>query len=257
MDTPSAYDGQSKCAHHQSSPVVDLRKMRRFAGGGRRSLVEDLPYRESPSGASTATRNVVIVMDAMKEFSREPLEWALAHVIRPGYVVTLLGVMPWLNLPLTVKTWLDIWTLNFEDLRAIKEWEAKGDTKYQKLRGIIQLCEKFGVKLQMKVAMGYPLRLVVLEQTMNLHATWAVFDRHHRKNRAFFAKRMPCNIVMMNNRGEVDMIKVRPMICRSDACTPSGSPATSVPAVHKVDISEELMQILHGNEETEKSGSKQ
>ncbi|XP_068667379.1 uncharacterized protein [Aristolochia californica] len=239
----------SKCID-QSSPVVDVRKMRRFTGG-RRSLVEDLRYRESPSTYS-ATRHVVIVMDAMKEFSREPLEWALAHVIRPGYVVTLLGVMPWLNLALTVKTWLDIWTLNFEELRAIKEWETKGDNKYQKLRGIIQLCQKFGVELQMKVAMGYPSKLMVLEQTTSLPATWVVFDRHHRRNRAFYAKRMPCNVVMMNNEGEADVIKVRPMICRSDTCTPSGSP-TTVHAVHKVDISEELQQILHENEETEKS----
>lgn len=29
----------------------------------------------------------------------------------------------------------------------------------------------------MKVVMGYPLRLVVLEQTSSLHATWVVFDR--------------------------------------------------------------------------------
>lgn len=64
----------------------------------RQPLVEDLRYQESPS-LHSATKHVAIVMDALKEFSPEPLLWALTHVLRPGYNVTLLGVMPWLNLP--------------------------------------------------------------------------------------------------------------------------------------------------------------
>lgn len=45
------------------------------------------------------TKHVVIVMDGMKEFTTEPLEWALENVINAGSTVTLLGVMPWLNIP--------------------------------------------------------------------------------------------------------------------------------------------------------------
>ncbi|KAL5997452.1 hypothetical protein ACLOJK_008382 [Asimina triloba] len=63
---------------------------------GKRMLVEDLEYERSPSSV-LESRNVVIVMDALKEFSTEALEWALAHIIKPGSVVTLIGAMPWLN----------------------------------------------------------------------------------------------------------------------------------------------------------------
>lgn len=31
---------------------------------------------------------------------------------------------------------------------------------------------------QIKVAMGYPVRSVVIEQIISLHATWVVFDRY-------------------------------------------------------------------------------
>jgi hypothetical protein len=38
-------------------------------------------------------------VDGMEEFTTEPLEWALKNVVVPGSVVTLVGVMPWLNIP--------------------------------------------------------------------------------------------------------------------------------------------------------------
>ena len=65
----------------------------------RRSLAEDLVFRDSPSFSGASSNHVVVVMDALRGFSMETLKWALAHVIKPGYLVTLLGVMPWLNLP--------------------------------------------------------------------------------------------------------------------------------------------------------------
>lgn len=54
---------------------------------------------QSLANSSSITNHVVIVMDAMKEFNSESLEWALKNVIATGSVITLLGVMPWLNIP--------------------------------------------------------------------------------------------------------------------------------------------------------------
>lgn len=51
------------------------------------------------SSSEAASRHVVVVMDGMEEFTTEPLEWALENVIMPGCVVTLIGAMPWLNIP--------------------------------------------------------------------------------------------------------------------------------------------------------------
>lgn len=55
-------------------------------------------YRGSPESMNI-TKHVLIVMDGMKEFTTEPLEWALENVINAGSTITLLGVMPWLNIP--------------------------------------------------------------------------------------------------------------------------------------------------------------
>lgn len=129
-------------------------------------------------------KHVVVVMDALKEFSMEPLEWVLKNVaIGSPCIVTLLGVMPWLNIPRTyihsfihfiinytyfffliiiykfvflyyyyyyyyivsAKTWSDIWSMDLEDLSLIKEW--KSDPKYQKVRTLLDLCQHYGVYL--------------------------------------------------------------------------------------------------------------
>ncbi|XP_061988185.1 uncharacterized protein LOC133706657 [Rosa rugosa] len=178
----------------------------------KRALLDDLLLQESPGSANTA-RHVIIVMDAMKEFNTAPLEWALEHVIKAGSVVILLGVMPWLNIPLSSKTWLDIWPVGLEELSAVKEKiEWKSDVKYLKLQAVVDLCKNYGVVLQKKVIMGYPSRLLVVEEIISFHAKWVVFDRHQKNDRKFYNGKLPCNMVMMNEEGEADMIKGRTMI---------------------------------------------
>lgn len=63
------------------------------------SLADDLrPMQDSPQG-SNPKKHVVVVMDGLEEFTTKPLEWALENLITSsGCVVTLLGVMPWLNI---------------------------------------------------------------------------------------------------------------------------------------------------------------
>lgn len=62
------------------------------------TLAEVFVPQGSPNSVNMV-KHVVIVMDALKGFSREPLQWALDHVIRTRCSLTLLGVMPWLPLP--------------------------------------------------------------------------------------------------------------------------------------------------------------
>lgn len=203
------------------------------------SLADVLVPRGSPSST-----HVVIVMDALRGFSWEPFLWALDHVTGTGYTITLLGVMPWIPLALSLKTWLDVWTFDLGDWSALKgrgEW--KNDQKSQKIRGIIQLCDQKGVVPCMKVAMGHPLKLVVLEQTTSLHATFVVIDRHLKKNKAFYADRLPSNAVIMNSDGGVDMLKIQSTDL--SCSTPEQSPATlNIPLPPQIMISEELSVLL-------------
>lgn len=146
-------------------------------------------------------KHVVVVMDALKEFSMEPLEWVLKNVaIGSPCIVTLLGVMPWLNIPRTyihsfihfiinytyfffliiiykfvflfyyyyyivsAKTWSDIWSMDLEDLSLIKEW--KSDPKYQKVRTLLDLCQHYGVYLfNLKNINCHTLKILIYKMT--------------------------------------------------------------------------------------------
>ncbi|XP_022772145.1 uncharacterized protein LOC111314793 [Durio zibethinus] len=69
----------------------------RFMGKNGSKLANDL----SSPGSANVPKHVVIVMDGLKEFTTELLEWVLEKIIAPGHIdiVTLLGFMPWLNIP--------------------------------------------------------------------------------------------------------------------------------------------------------------
>lgn len=92
----------------------------------------------------------------------------------------------------------------------------------------------------MKVVMGYPVRLVVLEQTTNLRATWIVFDRHHRKRRSFYKTRIPCNMVMMKEDGlHVDVLRDEPLLDSKEVpASAVSSWATGTPSTEMIDFLE-------------------
>ncbi|CAL5441471.1 unnamed protein product [Camellia sinensis] len=213
-------------------------------GGGKRTLAQDLIAVEESPGGLESTKNVVVVMDGLKEFTMDPLMWVLENIAHEAHcTITLLGVMPWLNIPLFSKTWSDIWTMDLEDLSAIKKkTKWKSDAKYQKIEQLINLCQQYGVKPQMRSEMGYPLQLLVVEQIISLHATLVVFDRHHQKYREYYAEKIPCSMVMMNEEGEVDMIKGKSHVENLENISEE-SPISSAPTT-KLMIAERLRKIF-------------
>ncbi|XP_008448679.1 uncharacterized protein LOC103490778 [Cucumis melo] len=188
-----------------------------MAGAGNEDMEDDTrtptptPTPTLSSTSEAANRHVVVVMDGMEEFTTHPLEWALDNVIKPGCLVTLVGAMPWLNIPLSSKTWLDIWPINLEEMSFEGvEREYISEAKYAKLEAVVSLCKKYGVVPQKKVVMGHPLRLLIVEKISSLHATWVVFDKHQRGNRSYYAKKIKSNMVMLREDGSVDMINREP-----------------------------------------------
>ncbi|KAJ8774462.1 hypothetical protein K2173_016908 [Erythroxylum novogranatense] len=199
---------------------ADMQNPLRTKKGGA-GLVEDRIQPKSSSSGRT-NKHVVVVMDGLKEFNAEPLQWALENVTSAGCRVTLLGAMPWLNIPLSTKTLQDVWYGEFEELSASNEnGELRRDARYQKLQAVLDLCQTFGVVPQKEIVMGFPLRTLVVEKITNLHATWVVFDRYQRKYREFFAEKIQCNMVMMNESGEADVIRGKSKIGMTEGESPA------------------------------------
>lgn len=166
---------------------------------------------ESPGSVDNPKR-ILIVMDALKEFSMELFEWVLRNFMFLGYrSIILLGITPWLNIPLSTKT--GIWAAaDLLDLSSAEDKaELMNDPKYQKIQQLIKMCRKYGVdKPEIRTGMGHPLRLLVAEQISSLEANLVVFDKHHdKKYIEYYAEKIPCNMVVVNNVGEVNLIKKR------------------------------------------------
>ncbi|KAL0409335.1 UNVERIFIED_CONTAM: hypothetical protein Sradi_1867900 [Sesamum radiatum] len=205
------------------------------------TLAEGVVLEESPASSDNPKR-VLVVMDALKEFSVELLEWVLKNFsFGDSSSITLLGIMPWLNIPLSAKTWSDIWSMNLEDLSTFQEKnEFKNDPKYQKVQRLVELCQQYGVVPEIKTEMGHPLRLLVVEQISSLHATLVIFDRHHdRKHIEYYAEKIPCNMLVVNDNGEVDLIKKRKYSSSEVDETPA-----SMDSRPKLAISEQLKKRL-------------
>ncbi|KAL8112667.1 uncharacterized protein LOC141667856 [Apium graveolens] len=135
-------------------------------------------------------RDVLIVMDGLKDPSMELLAWVLEHVISDGtWDITILQVLPWLNIPLCYKKWSEDVMMNIHNL-----------------------CRNNGVIPQVITLMGHPLRSLVVERIAALHPTLLVIDRHHdKKHIQFYAQKVRCNIVVaMNDRGEFELFNGRP-----------------------------------------------
>ncbi|KAL8238898.1 hypothetical protein R6Q59_015465 [Mikania micrantha] len=185
--------------HHHKQPTLNQH---------RKCLGYDFGPRESHE--QYKRKHVVIVMDAIKEFSVETLEWVLKNIaLDTCCKITLLGVKPWLTFVFSCKTETDIWTMNIKDLlnmRNTDEW--KNDIRGQKAQELVNLCLKYGVTPQIESGQGFPKRLLVLERIASAYAKWVVFDKHHNKKHIeYVAKKVPCNILVMNSNGEADMIK--------------------------------------------------
>lgn len=64
-----------------------------------RSLAQDYIFMNSP-GLYNLPKNAVIIMDGLKHPSMELLQWVLKYISSDGtWTITLLEVMPWLNIP--------------------------------------------------------------------------------------------------------------------------------------------------------------
>ncbi|XP_047975914.1 uncharacterized protein LOC125218313 [Salvia hispanica] len=149
-------------------------------------------------------------MDALKDFSMEILEWVLHNFsFDTSSKISILGITPYLNIPLSTKTWSDKWGMDLEDLvPLLQKNELNFDFKYQKLERLIHLCRKYGVVPEIRTEMGYPLQLRVIEQISTLHATLVVFDRYHdKKHIDYYAKKIRCNMLVVNHNGKAQLIK--------------------------------------------------
>ncbi|KAL0365925.1 UNVERIFIED_CONTAM: Proline-rich receptor-like protein kinase PERK14 [Sesamum radiatum] len=79
--------------------------------------------------------------------------------------------------------------------RAIEEdVSRKVDEYVHMLRHTAEECEAEGVNIEVKIAAGAPIKKVVVQEIVDLNSTWAIIDRHLRKELRFYLQHIPCKV---------------------------------------------------------------
>ncbi|KAL0391780.1 UNVERIFIED_CONTAM: Inactive protein kinase SELMODRAFT [Sesamum radiatum] len=146
-------------------------------------------------------RSIVIAFDATKVRDIQELKEIISNIslnddmIQEAATIKLLGVLHKVLHPMGFQIKIGPKSFVGAHFRAIEEdVSRKVDEYVRMLRDTAEECEAEGVNIEVKVAAGAPIKKVVVQEIVALNATWAIIDRHLRKELRFYLEHIPCKI---------------------------------------------------------------
>lgn len=138
---------------------------------------------------------VVVAIKAERDVSKDPLAWALTHVVRPGDCISLLAVFPdrtsgrrlW-NFPRLTGNCAGIEGGNLPE-RIVEISESCSQMA-------LQFNNQIQVKVRVKVVLGLPAGEVAAEAKRN-GATWVILDKKLKEEQKHCIEKLSCSIVVM------------------------------------------------------------
>ncbi|GLJ08280.1 hypothetical protein SUGI_0085530 [Cryptomeria japonica] len=178
----------------------------------------------SPDSGERIIKTVVVAMSALNKMDFSTLKWALHHVVQPGDTIALVGAHPWQSImDKDISVWADLWAFNEKDLKKIRLDEDWVHGKYPDTIQFMNLCREYGAKPQVLLAIGCK-KLTLLDKIINLRAAWVVFDRSLKKRADYYKKRIPCNIALVMDGNEVNILRTRCLFSNSFSMDPPQCP---------------------------------
>ncbi|KAK4433733.1 Proline-rich receptor-like protein kinase PERK13 [Sesamum alatum] len=146
-------------------------------------------------------RSIVIAFDATKIRNIQELKEIIANtrmqddMIQEAATIKLLGVSHKVLHPMGFQIQIGPKSFVGAHFRAIKEDVSRKVDEYVcMLRHTAEECEAEGVNIEVKIAAGAPVKKVVVQEIVALNATWAILDRHLRKELRFYLQHIPCKV---------------------------------------------------------------
>ncbi|XP_058082191.1 probable serine/threonine-protein kinase PBL28 [Magnolia sinica] len=155
--------------------------------------------------------SVIVVMDANRSRGNvSALKWALNNVVRPKDTVVVLGILCecgkksscfpfYMGIGIsTILERLEFSTQGDMTPRVLEEEIIKKREEYQHaLQPFYRQCKRSEVKLEVKLAAGFPPRMITVEEARNANTRWIVLDSPLKKDRVFIFSQVSCNIAVM------------------------------------------------------------
>ncbi|KAL0432249.1 UNVERIFIED_CONTAM: Proline-rich receptor-like protein kinase PERK13 [Sesamum latifolium] len=146
-------------------------------------------------------RSIVIAFDATKIRDIQELQEIISNIrmhddmIQEAATIKLLGVLQKVLHPMGFPIQIGPESFVGAHFRAIEEDVCRKVDEYvHMLRHTAEECEAEGVNIEVKIAAGAPIKKVVVQEIVALNATWAIIDRHLRKELRFYLQHIPCKV---------------------------------------------------------------
>ncbi|KAG6792609.1 hypothetical protein POTOM_001761 [Populus tomentosa] len=155
-------------------------------------------------------QRVLVIQDASGEVSSSAIKWALHGLsLKPGDMLTLLGVLHLVNIPLGYRSRID--SSMFGVNQNIVDMEVAGKKieyeNHGELKELSRLYETHKVELKIEVATGPSPKEVGLKIAQDLKATWIILDRTMKKDRKYFLQKLSCGISRMKRNNSIEQLR--------------------------------------------------
>ncbi|MBA0566205.1 hypothetical protein Golob_011046, partial [Gossypium lobatum] len=93
-------------------------------------------------------------------------------------------------------------------IRAMKEEISKKvDAYVNMLQQSAEDCEDQGVKIEVKITAGFPIKNVIIQEVQTYNAAWVFLDRHFRRDLKLYVKQIPCKVALVDDSLNVEVLR--------------------------------------------------
>ncbi|KAF5186874.1 kinase domain [Thalictrum thalictroides] len=171
---------------------------------------------------SIESQRVVVIQDATKDVSSSAIEWALKGLsLKPRDKLTLLAVLHQVNNPSTLsfkgagkllgyKSRVDSSSMFGANSKAVVEEVARKREEYHHNAELMKVAELYATnKVEFKIAVvaGSPPKMVAIQASKSLKATWIILDRQMKKDKKYFMDKLLCGISRMKRDNSVEQLR--------------------------------------------------
>ncbi|KAK7282661.1 hypothetical protein RIF29_11615 [Crotalaria pallida] len=156
---------------------------------------------------------VVVACDATKERSEHEIKNVVDHVLTCKAIVLSAGdrllvlcILHKVPHPMGYQSLACPESFVGTNARGMEEEvKRKVDAYASKLLSSYEECQNEGVRIEVKVTAGFPIRQVILQEVTNYDASWIIFDRHLRRDMNFYVNKIPCKVALVKDDLSVEI----------------------------------------------------
>lgn len=188
---------------------------------GQRSIGE--PTAPRPIGVEQGA--VLVVLDVNKGASPAALYWALAHVVRKGDAVKVLGIITHIASAMGFMVRVEQSSRTSPNVMELQFEIATRKEAIWRIAHVKEWCRRAGVKLSVDVKAGNNPRVIAVDEAKAMGAYHVILDKNMKKDGKYFVDNLGCFVTRCRSGGGVEVVRAFAMPMLSGSKLPPMAPA--------------------------------